>query len=143
MISCYVLISWHPKKAKTWRLYWFSIKLGCFCICEMQNDHFYEVGSSYDEFDDMDKFKICFHFNPYLEIVDKKSTNWDLRERHLWTKNPQKFFLGMSGSVICGQKIHTTFLVLNIWLWKNLEFFFAGKCLSVICGQKNQTFFPI
>ena len=32
--------------------------------------------------------------NPYLEIVDKKSTNWDLSERHLRTKNPQKFFLG-------------------------------------------------
>ena len=27
-----------------------------------KNDHFYEVGSSYDEFYDMDKFKICFHF---------------------------------------------------------------------------------
>ena len=33
--------------------------------------------------------------NPYLEIVDKKSTNWDLSERHLWTKNPQNFFLGI------------------------------------------------
>ena len=45
MISCYVLISWHPKslivQVKTWRklkLYWFTIKLGCFCICEMQNE---------------------------------------------------------------------------------------------------------
>ena len=36
-----------------------------------------------------------FCFNPYLEIVDKKSTNWDLSQRHLWTKNPQKFFLGI------------------------------------------------
>ena len=33
--------------------------------------------------------------NPYLEIVDKKSTNWELSERHLWTKNPQKIFLGI------------------------------------------------
>ena len=56
----------------------------------------------------MRKYNLCFRIklsknidpfrltlNPYLEIVDKKSTNWELSERHLWTKNPQKFFLGI------------------------------------------------
>ena len=41
----------------------------------------------------------------------------DVVERHLWTKNPHKFFfkkiknhlLGISWSVICGQKNHTEF----------------------------------
>ena len=88
MISCYVLISWHPKslivQVKTWRklkLYWLTIKLGCFCICEMQNDHFYEVGSSYDEFYDMDKLKICFHFKDTNSLFWLR---WSALFRHLF-----------------------------------------------------------
>ena len=46
------------------------------------------------KFDKNGKIKVKA-INPYLEIVDKKSTNWELSERHLWTKNPQKIFLGI------------------------------------------------
>ena len=47
----------------------------------MQNDHFYEVGSSYDEFYDMDKLKICFHFKERNSLFWLR---WGALFRHLF-----------------------------------------------------------
>ena len=54
---------------------------------------------------------------PICKLWTKNPQTGYMVERHLWTKNPHKFFfkkiknhlLGISWSVICGQKNHTEF----------------------------------
>ena len=82
-------------------------------------------------------------FNPYLWIVDKKTTNREYDEASFVdkksTQNLKSWFLGMSGSVICGQKIHINFFekIRKIGFWECHGASFVDKKSTLIFFLKN------
>ena len=76
--------------------------------------------------------------NPYLWIVDKKTTNREYDGASFVdkksTQNPKSWFLGMSGSVICGQKIHINFFekIRKIGFWECHGASFVDKKSTLI-----------
>ena len=84
-----------------------------------------------------------FQFNPYLWIVDKKTTNREYDGASFVdkksTQNPKSWFLGMSGSVICGQKIHINFFekIRKIGFWECHGASFVDKKSTLIFFLKN------
>ena len=85
---------------------------------------------------------LCSHLTPIRELWTKNPQNGNIVERHLWTKKPHTFFyekfenclLGISCSVICGQKSTLIFWVygshvkytikgkINVLSWSYMHF---------------------